>query len=591
MTTKTFRPLDNPIHWFRRWETLEKRIEQTGLKRQSYTLDDSIDPHQQSLINNCYLLLQLSYANDRYGLGSIGSGEFGEQIAPQMRYFLWNRNLAHLNTQSQNITLMRENLLQFLDVLFKRLYEKFYPVEHDHFFKSRQSRQKNVNFENIESMMATFEGEEKDSLEFSSDLVLSALLGQSTVDFLRIQQAYHLRYSALDEGGQQNGASLQDVTFSMADVLACEAVKKAFGATIGNGPFPMMAGQKTAVITYPTNRVEIRILPYSSNALLIGFPATAFASFKYDEATKKVDISMSTAFLSLPHEAGHHVYRHGRISKKDVLPTPLRDPDALFKNRQSLPIHTYLDHAMAHHRANGPAATSAIESSPLDKLTWEKWKEELFADVFSCLSSGPVSVVGFQELMESEQVFRWNDGHSEHPPSDIRPLIQTDILRIITEKSENWQAMGMANIADKLDARWRRRFEQRPPNEVVMDYGRLQAYLRLAVETLLTLGVQPYAHPHDNGLFATQLKECEEEQIDGDDVADLLFTQYCKISFRLFLEQHTVSADGDGSLHWLEEKLNAISNKPHQAWTDAILNEVIRGGWGDRGDRQSGTMG
>lgn len=82
------------------------------------------------------------------------------------------------------------------------------------------------------------------------------------------------------------------------------------------------------------------------------------------------------------------------------------------------------------------------------------WLEEIFADTYGCIIAGPVNVLSFQEMLANSPapVAAVNNQHDhKHPFPALRPLIQTRILRLMSEV--NLQ-LDYANIAEMLDQNW-----------------------------------------------------------------------------------------------------------------------------------------
>ena len=199
-----------------------------------------------------------------------------------------------------------------------------------------------------------------------------------------------------------------------------------------------------SIVTYLNRRVEIRLLPYAGMTLMgIPFAATAAVDLidQDGEAPKWVSAPLnapivaengstqepseppqqfvSSDFLAIPHEIGHLIYQHGQL-----------------------------------HYTSEQNPTGSIQQHLENKLVAADWRlmwiEELFADVYCCLVAGPISALGFQELLTDGLLHDDDDGElHEHPFPSIRPLIQNKILRKLGAKNEKYTA-----VADLLDRKW-----------------------------------------------------------------------------------------------------------------------------------------
>lgn len=148
--------------------------------------------------------------------------------------------------------------------------------------------------------------------------------------------------------------------------------------------------------------------------MLVGLPS--WVQNLYDEPP--------TAFLVIPHELGHSLYRFAAV------------------NRLGQP-------AVKVHEALAQALTAAGFSAESRQA---RWVEELFADAFGCLLAGPVSVLGIQEYLASGVPDHFIEPGHDHPTAAIRPLIQSEMLRMIAERG----IRTYEHIPNRLDQHWQR---------------------------------------------------------------------------------------------------------------------------------------
>ena len=231
------------------------------------------------------------------------------------------------------------------------------------------------------------------SREFHPEYVFKVTLEQVTTDLEFIRRASNQRLSS-SETMQQ--------ALDTADKLAWLALSPVLGSD------GLIQDENIAVISYFEKEPTIRILPYAPVAL-VGFPLTARLQPR--------------DYLSIAHEIGHYVYRHGRLADGRSIPQVL--------------------------------GWRLLE---MGCAQWSRqWKEEIFADVYSCLVAGPLIGLTAQDLarqasitplLESPKDYRiygeLTEDNGVHPVGAVRPYIYTTVLR----------AMDLDDVADKLDANW-----------------------------------------------------------------------------------------------------------------------------------------
>jgi hypothetical protein len=247
-----------------------------------------------------------------------------------------------------------------------------------------------------------------ESPEFHPDYVLRVTLNQIAFDLELIRRMANQRLLG--------SAEMQD-TLKLADKLAWSALYPVLGEN------KLVKDTKTTVITYFEKDPSIRVIPYAPVAL-IGVPFSA--------------IKVPQDFLAIAHEVGHYVYRHSRLG----------------------------DEAM-------PRALAAELKNEAEYPKWvEKWKEEIFADIYDCLVAGPVIALASQDLalrssLTPEDVngyhifgeFTEDDG--EHPVPVLRPYIYISVLR----------ERGLEAMAHLLERRWRNFDQVKAVKEITPHYS------------------------------------------------------------------------------------------------------------------------
>ncbi len=146
--------------------------------------------------------------------------------------------------------------------------------------------------------------------------------------------------------------------------------------------------QPTVAVTYFNKSANIRVIPYAPVAL-IGIPFTSLTS--------------NQDLLAIPHEVGHYVYHH----------------------------------------ATGLAA-NLHQQIPLDPPWFNRWIEEVFADIYGCLVAGPLLGLDFQDLLLDNPAASFTHDNGEHPIDALRPFIHITVLK----------QLGFSNAAEALKDRW-----------------------------------------------------------------------------------------------------------------------------------------
>ncbi|MBU1023437.1 hypothetical protein KKB99_04020 [bacterium] len=141
-------------------------------------------------------------------------------------------------------------------------------------------------------------------------------------------------------------------------------------------------------------------------------------------------------WLAIPHEIGHNIFAHYIDFESELWGKINR---LLQKGR---------------FRINLLDFSSKISGKKIMQTIWRFWLDELVADVFGVLFTGPAFVmsrhsdsVQAAEEMGGIDLAIWNLDEMEmsrHPTASIRPLLGSKMLRIL----------GFEDIGDELDERW-----------------------------------------------------------------------------------------------------------------------------------------
>lgn len=230
--------------------------------------------------------------------------------------------------------------------------------------------------------------------------VNAELMAKCATDLRLAQQAVHQR-QRLQEGNRATKVTWEGHMLFMADMMAYECVEPLKAAAL--------LSMDTAVVTYFQQETEIRLIPYY-NLMLIGLPSWVQNLYHWPPA----------AFLVIPHEVGHSLFRFGVVNRPDK-------PS----------VHAVLEDELANRQ--------------IGATDWRScWLEELFADAFGCLRAGPASILGLQEYLATRNPKHFSESTTDHPTSAIRPLIQTEMLRILDERN----IKSYKDVPDLLDAHW-----------------------------------------------------------------------------------------------------------------------------------------
>jgi len=310
---------------------------------------------------------------------------------------VWNKRWMGLNEYMENLIERYENpelQLERKDTLIGTIkcLQKFGASQieffHSGFSKSRLK-----------------ESEESENFPFEN--VIATTMEQISYDIEVVEKAANQRIGGND-------------TLYKADYLAYESLKPVLPV---NKDQILNLREYATVLTYFQKSTTVRIVPYAP-IVLVGIPFTC----------KKTNQD----FLAIPHEVGHHVYRHGRVNIKNII-----------KNKAQGQYHS------------------------LSKLM-EEWFEELFADVYGALVAGPVIGMSFQDLQMKNLIEDFFTGDGSHPVPILRPYIYINTIAD-AKKPEiaAWTDKLRNNWVDYLQVRDEKVFTKMKKSSSVANFGEI----------------------------------------------------------------------------------------------------------------------
>lgn len=220
--------------------------------------------------------------------------------------------------------------------------------------------------------------------ELPVEYVFRSTFDQIAYDIDVIQKAADQRFSPLKIGTPR---TIMREALYQADQLAQICLQPAIEANLI---------EDTTAVIYLQKSPLIRVLPYAPVAL-IGLPYT-FLDTPRD-------------CLALPHEVGHHIYRHGQY------------------------------------------ITTKLQRVPPAPAWRRRWLEELFADAYGALIAGPVAALSFQDLQFTKTLADFSEDDGDHPVAFLRPELYT----LIFDK----MGFRFGQSVKELNARWQTMWEQR----------------------------------------------------------------------------------------------------------------------------------
>lgn len=255
---------------------------------------------------------------------------------------------------------------------------------------------------------------------------LRDILNAVSQDLEYLGNALYQRQRGIDADGEMQ-MSIQAQSLYQADRLAASAI----------APFqhllPSDEGTSHNAVTYYTENMHIRQIPYDKSTVLIGLPYVTVSTHSdwdaYDELTKnhevmsQYDVKAPFDYMAIPHEVGHFVFHFGNIRGTNG------------------EMETIRDHLVGQ--------LNTLQNA---NLRFRGWFEEIFADTVGIFVGGPLAVLGIQSLLVDAYIeeFMYDDGH--HPLSAVRPFIMTKILEKMS--SHGRASHTYTNAPDLLDKNW-----------------------------------------------------------------------------------------------------------------------------------------
>jgi len=245
-----------------------------------------------------------------------------------------------------------------------------------------------------------------------------------------------------------------------ADQLAYHALKVAFKEP-DESTGPGLIAPST-VLTYFQKSPSIRLIPYAPVAF-VGLPLTP-----------EGDVGTYRDLLAIAHEIGHHVY---------------------WRRLQDNPTARV-----------GDAFQEELEKALARLPQWVRnWKEEIFADLYSFLIAGPVSILSIQELMKTVPAHRAVHDDRHYPAPVVRPQIQLAALKALAETvNDGPQKERLLRAGEVLKTRWEDWNSKRGIPMWFIPFGEEEPITILKVEEILEQVVGAIMTPFFSFLLPTQ---------------------------------------------------------------------------------------
>ncbi|MCB8945673.1 MAG: hypothetical protein H6658_18135 [Ardenticatenaceae bacterium] len=232
---------------------------------------------------------------------------------------------------------------------------------------------------------------------------------QFTMDFEIIQSAIQQR-QWLKTTNANSLANLQAGSLVITDKLAAMAL----------APFQHLLSEAAHMIpiTYFSKTIHIRQLPYTDQFVFVGLTYDLTASLTpglaAGEPINQID-APAFELMAIPHEMGHFMYHHAQLKYE---------------------THGTFT-AMSKQFAHNP---------------YYHWCEEIFADLYGCVISGPFTILGLQALLAAKGAASALKDDEAHPTPILRPFFLSEMLQTLSRlQSEQYD---FADVAMTLDANW-----------------------------------------------------------------------------------------------------------------------------------------
>ena len=207
------------------------------------------------------------------------------------------------------------------------------------------------------------------------------------------------------------------------------------------------------VVTYFSTKTHIHHIPYDERDgrfLLVG------VSYDYDRVSSIVDTVAKTntgqterayELMAIPHEVGHYIYRHSRL---DFQETCVKLSE--FDSNEMRAKLTELNTSAICDKPESHITFAELGARLFHGNPYYHWCEDIFADIYGCVVSGPLTVLGLQAMLGATDTNRaWTDDE-EHPTPVLRPFVLSEILRILNELAP--VHYSYSDVIVQLDQTW-----------------------------------------------------------------------------------------------------------------------------------------
>lgn len=333
-------------------------------------------------------------------------------------------------------------------------------------------------------------GPNDSQVQFPPEHVLASILAQiagdlATLQFCSEQRFLHTKewtpaQKVVPEGLLKPEATQTlegDAPTKQEDVFV--QLDKFVTRSLWHDPSPTNASVKgKTVLTYFTDSVKVRVLPYA-NVALMGFPPSV--------------LRHSDGLFTAAHEAGHVLYWYPFKQPQDEEGSDAEaEPITLTRNVREFffPFHFDL-----------PTDNVALSKQPPPP----PWGEEIFADSYGALIGGPSYIKKAMDLAleHSTKAFFDPSLSDPHPMPLIRPLLMLKALIALNKKTEGKQIFSSIGEEVNVDGTaryllglWEQKlkergifdYRERTKNLVVWDIFKLET--NLLVEDLVDRAIR-----------------------------------------------------------------------------------------------------
>ena len=171
-------------------------------------------------------------------------------------------------------------------------------------------------------------------------------------------------------------------------------------------------------LTYFSRETHIHQLPYSDRYVLVGLSYDLITPTASRRTYGRAPTGGSKALpafelMAIPHEVGHFVYHHATLKDGTTF--------------------------------NG--LSEQFKDNP-----YQRWCEEIFADVYGCMVAGPLTALGLQAILATGDKSQIAVDDGEHPTPLVRPFILSEILRELGKRKAERYAFAQA--IQRLEDNW-----------------------------------------------------------------------------------------------------------------------------------------